>query len=64
MTPEVFRKLLVAGTAVAALQRSAVSTERGDREGHGTERPVIAGEGSRDEPSFSSPNEESQTNGS
>lgn len=50
MTPEVFRKLLVAGTAVAALQRSAVSTERGDREGHGTERPVIAGEGSRDAP--------------
>lgn len=36
----------------------------GDREGYGTERPVIAGEGSRDEPSSSNHNEESQTNGS
>ncbi len=34
------------------------------REGYGTERPVIAGEGSRDEPSSSNHNEESQTNGS
>ena len=46
----------------AAIAR--LRADLGDREGHGTERPVIAGEGSRDEPSSSNHNKEIQTNGS
>lgn len=49
---------------VAARCFGRPTLQSGDREGHGTERPVIAGEGSRDEPSSSNLNEEIQTNGS
>lgn len=41
MNLEIVRKLLLAGAVVAELSRR-------DREGHGTERPVIDGDRSRD----------------
>lgn len=47
--------------ALAFIHRAAALAVR---EGYGTERPVIDGEGSRDEPSSSNLNEESQTHGS